>query len=67
MLNSLHIHNSDHYDKYFQNENDGCSDSARNWLDKQLRASGLFDKMEAMGVQDGDTVVMYDLQFEYQR
>ena len=40
---------------------------SRNWLDKQLRASGLFDKMEAMGVQDGDTVVMYDLQFEYQR
>ena len=40
---------------------------SRNWFDKQLRASGLFDKMEAMGVQDGDTVVMYDLQFEYQR
>lgn len=40
---------------------------SRNWFDRQLRASGLFDKMEAMGVQDGDTVVMYDLQFEYQR
>ncbi len=39
----------------------------RNWLDKQLRESGLFDKMEAMGVQDGDTVIMYDLEFEYQR
>ena len=40
---------------------------SRNWLDKQLRESGLFDKMEAMGVQDGDTVIMYDLEFEYQR
>ena len=40
---------------------------SRNWLDKQLRASGLFDKMEAMGVQDGDTVIMYDLQFEYRK
>ena len=40
---------------------------SRNWLDKQLRASGLFDRMEAMGVQDGDTVVMYDLQFEYRK
>ena len=40
---------------------------SRNWLDKQLRESGLFDKMEAMGGQDGDTVIIYDLEFEYQR
>ena len=40
---------------------------SRNWFDKQLRQSGLFDKMEAMGVQDGDTVVLYDLQFEYRK
>ncbi len=40
---------------------------SRNWFDKQLRDSGLFEKMESMGVQDGDTVVMYNLQFEYQR
>lgn len=40
---------------------------SRNWFDKQLRNAGLFDRMEAMGIQDGDTVVMYDLQFEYQR
>lgn len=40
---------------------------SRNWFDQQLRASGLFDKMETMGVQDGDTVVMYNLQFEYRR
>jgi GTP-binding protein len=40
---------------------------SRNWFDKQLRESGLFDKMEAMGVEDGDTVVMYDFQFEYRK
>jgi GTP-binding protein len=40
---------------------------SRNWLDKQLRQAGLFDKLEAMGIQDGDTVVMYGLQFEYER
>lgn len=40
---------------------------SRNWFDRQVRESGLFDRMEQMGVQDGDIVVMYDLQFEYQR
>jgi GTP-binding protein len=40
---------------------------SRNWLDKQLRQAGLFDKLEDMGIQDGDTVVMYGLQFEYER
>ena len=40
---------------------------SRSWFDRQLRASGLFDKLEAMGIQDGDTVSLYDLEFEYQR
>ena len=40
---------------------------SRNWFDKNLRQSGLFDKLEAMGIQDGDIVSMYDLEFEYQR
>lgn len=40
---------------------------SRNWLDRQLRQAGLFDKLEDMGIQDGDTVVMYGLQFEYER
>ena len=45
-----------------------CSDyESRSWFDRQLRASGLFDKLEAMGIQDGDTVSLYDLEFEYQR
>ena len=39
---------------------------SRNWFDKNLRESGLFDKLEAMGIQDGDIVSLYDLEFEYQ-
>ena len=38
---------------------------SRNWFDQQLRNSGLFARLEAMGIQDGDTVSMYELQFEY--
>ena len=40
---------------------------SRSWFDKMLRQSGLFDKLEAMGIQDGDIVSLYDLEFEYQR
>ena len=40
---------------------------SRNWFDRQLRESGLFDKLEAMGIKDGDIVSLYDLEFEYQR
>ena len=40
---------------------------SRMWFDKTLRQSGLFQQLEDMGIQDGDTVSMYDLEFEYQR
>jgi GTP-binding protein len=40
---------------------------SRNWFDKMLRQSGLFDQLEAMGIQDGDTVSLYNLEFEYQK
>ena len=40
---------------------------SRMWFDKALRESGLFQRLEEMGVQDGDTVSMYDFEFEYQR
>ena len=40
---------------------------SRNWFDRMLRQSGLFDRLEEMGIQDGDTVSMYNLEFEYQR
>ena len=39
---------------------------SRMYFDRMLRESGLFERMEAMGIQDGDTVSMYDLEFEYQ-
>lgn len=40
---------------------------SRNWFDRILRQSGLFDRLESMGIQDGQIVSMYDLEFEYQR
>ena len=40
---------------------------SRNWFDKMLRQSGLFDRLEEMGIKDGDTVSLYNLEFEYQR
>ena len=40
---------------------------SRMWFDKVLRESGLFQRMEEMGVQDGDSVCLYDFEFEYQR
>ena len=40
---------------------------SRNWFDKMLRESGLFTQLEEMGIQDGDTVSLYNLEFEYQR
>jgi len=40
---------------------------SRNYFDTQLRKCGLFSRLEEMGIQDGDTVDIYDWQFEYQR
>ena len=40
---------------------------SRNYFDIQLHKSGLFKRLEEMGIQDGDTVDIYDFQFEYQR
>jgi GTP-binding protein len=33
----------------------------------QLRKVGLFTRLEELGIEDGDTVDIYDLEFEYQR
>ena len=38
---------------------------SRMYFDKVLREAGVFERMEKMGVRDGDTVSMYDLMFEY--
>ena len=40
---------------------------SRNYFDMQLRKCGLFQRLEDMGIQDGDVVDLYDMQFEYQR
>ena len=40
---------------------------SRLWFDRMLRESGLFDRLEAMGIRDGDLVSMYNLEFEYPR
>jgi GTP-binding protein len=39
---------------------------SRMYFDRALREGGIYDRMEAMGVKDGDTVCIYDLEFEYQ-
>lgn len=38
---------------------------SRMYFDRVLRDSGVYQRMEQMGVKDGDTVSMYDLMFEY--
>ena len=40
---------------------------SRMYFDKTLRESGLYQRLEEMGIQDGDTVSLYDFEFEYQR
>ena len=40
---------------------------SRNYFDLQLRKVGLFKRLEEMGINDGDTVDIYDFEFEYQR
>ena len=39
---------------------------SRMFFDRILRQAGVFDRLESMGVKDGDTVGIYDLEFEYQ-
>ena len=40
---------------------------SRNYFDMQLRKYGIFKRLEDMGIQDGDVVSIYDLEFEYQK
>ena len=39
---------------------------SRMFFDRKLREAGIFERMEALGIQDGDPVSMYSLEFEYQ-
>ena len=38
---------------------------SRMYFDRVLRESGVFERLEALGVKDGDTIGVYDLEFEY--
>lgn len=38
---------------------------SRLYFERLLRNNGVFDRLEERGVQEGDTVVIYDLEFEY--
>lgn len=40
---------------------------SRNYFDRQLRKCGLFDRLEELGIWDGDTVSIYDWEFTYER
>ena len=38
---------------------------SRMYFDRALRQAGLFDRLESMGIADGDTVSLYGFEFEY--
>lgn len=40
---------------------------SRQYFEKSLKNSGIYERMEKMGIQDGDTVDIYDLEFEYRK
>ena len=52
--------------RLMSNTNFGDYES-RMWFDRQLRGSGLYQRLEELGIHDGDTVSLYDFEFEYQR
>lgn len=38
---------------------------SRQYMDRMLKNAGVYDRLEAMGIQEGDFVVIGDLEFEY--
>ena len=40
---------------------------SRNWFERKLRESGLYARLEEMGIQDGDPICLYNLEFEYRK
>ena len=41
------------------------SEKGFQFFQKFLKTSGILDDLEAMGIEEGDTVAMYDLQLDY--
>ena len=40
---------------------------SKNWFERKLRESGLYTRLEELGIQDGDNICLYNLEFEYQK
>ena len=38
----------------------------RKWFELRLREAGVYQQLEDLGIQDGDAVCLYNLEFEYQ-
>ena len=41
--------------------------SSLQYFQNVLRTSGIIDKLEEMGIEEGDTVSIFDFEFEYLR
>ena len=41
------------------------SEKGFEFFQRFLKDNGILDKLEELGVEEGDTVVLYDLSFEY--
>lgn len=40
---------------------------SRQFFDRTLRDSGIYDRLETLGIAEGDTVSIFDIEFEYRR
>ena len=40
---------------------------SRMFFEKTLNKSGLYERLEEMGIKEGDTVSIYNLEFEYKK
>lgn len=65
-MNEYYIVEGEWIDRLFASINFDDYES-RQYLDRRLRAAGVFDKLEEMGIHDGDQVVIGDMEFEYER
>ena len=41
--------------------------SSLQYFQNVLRSSGIIDRLEQMGINEGDTVAIFDFEFEYVR
>lgn len=65
-MNEYYVVEGEWIDRLFASINFDDYES-RQYLDRRLRTAGVFDKLEEMGVKDGDPVIIGDMEFEYER